>query len=135
MKPPFRVAVVQAGSVLFDREASAQKAADRIREAAGQGGRLLPLPAAVVPGHPRGLSFGMVVGSRSAEGRALWQIYWENAVDIPGPTTESLGAAAREAGVFAAVGVIERDPRQGPGTLYCTLLYFGPDGRLLGKHR
>ena len=77
----------------------------------------------------------MVVGSRGKQGRALWQVYWENAVDIPGPATEALGAAAREAGVFAAVGVIERDLDHSPGTLYCTLLYFGPDGRLLGKHR
>jgi len=29
------------------------------------------------------------------------------------------------------VGAIERDG----GTLYCTALFFGPDGRLLGKHR
>src|SRR5208337_1331136 len=36
---------------------------------------------------------------------------------------------------FAAVGVIERDLVHSPGTLYCTLLYFGPDGRLLGRHR
>jgi nitrilase len=33
------------------------------------------------------------------------------------------------------VGVIERDRDFSGGTLYCTLLYFGPDGRLLGKHR
>jgi nitrilase len=33
------------------------------------------------------------------------------------------------------VGVIERDAVFSRGTLYCTLLYFGPDGRLLGKHR
>jgi nitrilase len=31
--------------------------------------------------------------------------------------------------------VIERDTEYSHGTLYCTLLYFGPDGTLLGKHR
>jgi nitrilase len=81
------------------------------------------------------LSFGTVVGSRSPQGRFTWQRYWANAVDVPGPGTEALGAAAREAGVFLAMGVIERDSQFSRGTLYCTLLYFGPDGRLLGKHR
>jgi nitrilase len=33
------------------------------------------------------------------------------------------------------VGVVERDARFSGGTLYCTALYFGSDGRLLGKHR
>jgi len=33
--------------------------------------------------------------------------------------------------LFLVVGVIER----GGGTLYCTVLFFDPDGRLLGKHR
>jgi nitrilase len=55
-------------------------------------------------------------------------------VDVPGPATARLGAAAREAEAYLAIGVIERDAVSG-GTLYCTLLYFGPDGRLLGKHR
>jgi nitrilase len=130
-----RVAVAQAGAVLFDREKSIEKAAGLLREAGGQGARLVLLPEAFVSGYPRGLSFGMVVGSRSSEGRALWRLYWESAVDIPGPETEVLGAAARECGLYAAVGVIERDRRHTPGTLYCTLVYFGPDGRLLGKHR
>lgn len=131
----FRVAVVQAASVLFDRERSSEKAAALIRQAATEGSRLVLLPEAFIPGYPRGLSFGMSVGSRSAQGRELWRIYWENSVDVPGPATELLGEAARDAGVFAAVGVIERDLRNTPGTLYCTLLYFGPDGRLLGNHR
>jgi nitrilase len=77
----------------------------------------------------------MVVGSRTPEGRRTWQRYLENAVEIPGPTTERLGQAARETGVYLAMGVVERDSRYSGGTLYCTTLYFGPDGRILGKHR
>jgi nitrilase len=77
----------------------------------------------------------MVVGSRTPEGRRLWQRYWDNAVEIPGPATETLSAAVRKAGVYMAVGVIERDSEFSGGTLYCTLLYFGPDGHIMGKHR
>ena len=78
-----RVAVVQAASVLFDRERSSEKAAALIRQAASEGARLVLLPEAFIPGYPRGLSFGMSVGSRSAQGRELWRIYWENSVDVP----------------------------------------------------
>ncbi len=56
-------------------------------------------------------------------------------MDVPGPATTRLGQAARNAGIHLAIGVIERDGDFSGGTLYCTLLYFGPDGRLLGKHR
>jgi nitrilase len=37
--------------------------------------------------------------------------------------------------VHLAVGVVERDSAHARGTLYCTLLFFGPEGGLLGKHR
>jgi len=96
---------------------------------------LILFPEAFIPVHPRGLSFGTVMGSRSPAGRQAWLRYWANSVDVPGPTTEALGKAAREAGVYLAVGVIERDTQFSGGTLYCTLLYFGPDGQLRGKHR
>jgi nitrilase len=33
------------------------------------------------------------------------------------------------------IGIIERDSEFSGGTLYCTTLYFGPDGEILGKHR
>jgi nitrilase len=56
-------------------------------------------------------------------------------VDVPGPATEALGAAAREAGAYLVVGVVERDSQFSRGTLYCSLLYFGPQGQILAKHR
>jgi nitrilase len=130
-----KVAVVQAAPVLFDREATVEKSIDLIASAAEQGARLILFPEAFIPAYPRGLSFGMVVGSRSAEGRQLWQRYWENSIEVPGPATDALGETVREAGVYMAIGVIEKDSQFSGGTLYCTLLYFGPDGEILGKHR
>lgn len=121
--------------MLFDREATVEKASRLILEAAAQGVRLILFPEAFVPAYPRGLTFGTSVGGRTPAGRRLWERYWANAVEVPGPATEALGAAARQAGSYLGIGVIEREPRYRGGTLYCTLLYFGPDGRLLGKHR
>ena len=131
----FKVAVIQASPVLFNREATIEKTCRLILEAAEKDVKLILFPEAFIPAYPRGLSFGAVVGSRSSEGRLTWQRYWENAVDVPGPAVETIGEAVREAGVYLAIGVIERDTQFSQGTLYCTLLYFGPDGMLLGKHR
>jgi nitrilase len=129
--PKVKVAVVQAAPVLFDREATVEKTCRLTAEAAAQGAKLILFPEAFIPAYPRGLTFGTVVGSRSPQGRDTWQAYWSNAVDIPSPATEALGAAARQAKAYLVVGVIEREG----GTLYCTTLYFNPEGKLVGKHR
>jgi len=134
-RPHVRVAVVQAAPVLFDREATVEKTCRLTADAAAGGAEVILFPEAFIPAYPRGFSFGAVVGSRSPEGRRLWERYWANAVDVPGPATEALGEAARAANAYLCVGVIERDTQFSRATLYCTLLYFGPDGRLLGKHR
>jgi len=133
--PTVNVAVVQATPVLFDRQATIEKVARLAGEAAGQGAQLMLFPEAFIPAYPRGLSFGAVVGSRTLAGRQLYQRYWSQSVDVPGPDTEQLGRIARRHNAYLAIGVIERDTSASRGTLYCTLLYFGPDGSLLGKHR
>jgi nitrilase len=123
-----RVAVVQAASVLFEREASLEKACQLTAEAAAQGAQVILFPEAFIPGYPRGLTFGTVVGSRTAAGRRTWERYWANSMEVPGPQVDALGEAARRAQAYLAIGVIERDSQFSGGTLYCTLLYFGPDG-------
>ena len=130
-----KVAVVQAESVIFNRQACLEKADDLVHEAASAGAKFVLFPEAFIPGYPRGLSFGTVVGSRSDLGRCLWEMYWDNAVSIPGPAMDFLGQLAKEAGVYLAMGVIEKDNIGSQATLYCTIAYFGPDGRYLGKHR
>jgi nitrilase len=132
--PIVHAAVIQAAPALFDCEATLAKAQRLITEAAAQGADLILFPEAFIPAYPRGLTFGTVVGHRNPIGRKTWQVYWANAVDVPGPVTDALSAAARQAHAYVVIGVIERASRS-RGTLYCSLLYFAPDGRLMGKHR
>jgi nitrilase len=37
--------------------------------------------------------------------------------------------------VYLIIGVIEKDSQFSGGSLYCSVIFFGPDGGLLGKHR
>jgi nitrilase len=126
-----RVAVVQAGSVLFERDASIAKAESLIAGAAAAGAHLVVFPEAFIGGYPKGADFGARVGSRTPEGRKLFRRYFETALDVPGPGTARLSEAARAGGIWLVIGVIERSG----GTLYCTVLFFSPDGSLAGTHR
>jgi nitrilase len=126
-----RAAVVQAGAVPFDCEACVDKAVRLIGDASATGAKVIVFPEAFVPGYPKGLNYGLVVGARDAAGREEFRIYLDAAIDVPGPLTQRLGEAAAAHGAYVVIGVIERDG----GTCYCTALFFGPDGAMLGKHR
>jgi nitrilase len=127
----FKVAVVQAGAVPFDTEASLEKAQRLVAEAASRGAALAVFPEAFIAGYPKGLDFGARVGMRTPEGRDDFRRYWQSSIEVPGPGSAKLAAAAHENNIHLVIGVIERVG----GTLYCTALFFSPDGELLGKHR
>ena len=125
-----RVAAVQAAPEFLDREATIEKVARLCKEAAAGGAGLIVFPEAFVPTYP-----DWVWRTRpwnDGSGR-LYARLLDQSVDVPGPATEALGTAASEAGAYLCIGVNERDERG--STIYNTLLYFGPDGSLLGKHR
>jgi nitrilase len=124
------VAVVQAAAPLFDTPAAVAKAGDLIRAAAGRGAEVIVLPEAFIGGYPKGLDFGITVGSRTPAGRDLFRRYHAAAIDVPGPEVETLAALTRELGCHVVVGAVERRH----GTLYCVALFLGPDG-YLGLHR
>lgn len=128
---PLRAAVIQAAPVVFDLTQSLARVSDLAANAARKGAQLVVFPEAFVSGYPKGLSFGVRLGMRLPEGREEFRLYYESAIDVPGPATEEIGAAASASHLHLVIGVIER----AGGTLYCTALFFGPDGRLLGKHR
>ena len=114
-----------------DLEIMPGEAVGLVGEAAAEGAQIVLLPEAFVSGYPKGHDFGARVGSRTPEGREVFRRYHDSAVDVPGPDVQRIGEIARAGALHLVLGVIERDG----GTLYCTALFFGPDGALLGKHR
>jgi len=130
-----RVAVVQTAAIPFDLDATVEHVCSMTVDAAKQGAQLVLFPEAYVGGYPRGLAFGTAVGGRSEAGRRTWERYWATSIKVPGPEVDRMREAAAGAGVYLCVGVVERDSTYSGGTLFCTLLYIGADGSLLGKHR
>jgi nitrilase len=127
----FVAAVVQSCPVVFNREHTLLKVRDLAAEAAKKGAKLVVFPEAFISAYPKGLDFGARVGLRTPEGREDFRRYFDSAIEVPGPATDWLSKVARENSIFLVIGVIEREV----GTLYCTVLFFAPDGTFLGKHR
>ncbi|MCU1324552.1 MAG: putative amidohydrolase [Acidobacteriaceae bacterium] len=126
-----KVAIVQAGSVMFDTPATMLRVEGYCREAALAGARLLVFPEAMIGGYPKGLGFGAVVGNRSDAGREMFLRYTKAAIVCPGVETEMLAEWAKELKLHIVIGVVER----AGGTLYCSGLVFSPEGGMILKHR
>ncbi|MDA8074857.1 MAG: hypothetical protein M0Z40_06450 [Actinomycetota bacterium] len=88
-------------------------------------------PEGFIPAHPLWFHFH---AATSKVANDLSVELFENAVEIPGPQVSLLQDAAREAGAYVAIGMCEKRPGTF-GTLYNTLLFLGPDGRILSRHQ
>jgi nitrilase len=123
-------AAVQATPEFLDRDATVEKSVRLIKEAAGEGAGLIVFPETFIPTYPDWVWRAPAWDGPSAD---LYALLLENAVEIPGPVTEVLGKAAKQAKAFVSMGVNEREP--GGGTIYNTQVTLGPDGSVLGRHR
>jgi nitrilase len=118
--------------VYLDRDATIAKAGDLAADAARQGARLLVYPEGFVPTYP---DWVWRMNPGHPLGEELYGLLLEQSVIVGSKATEALQAVARKTKTFVAMGVNERDDGPRASTVYNTLLYFGPDGTLLGKHR
>jgi nitrilase len=134
VKAPVTVACVQAEPVILDRERTLDKLESLTAEAASAGASLVVFPEAFIPAYPSSTWAKFLAGWAEPRAKAAFAQLAREAVEVPGPAVDRLGEIARASEVWLVTGVTERDPGR-PGTLYNTLLYHGPDGKLALKHR
>jgi nitrilase len=121
-----RVAAVHAAAPFLDLDAGVRRAVEFIHEAAAGGARLVAFPETFLPGYPH-----WIWSHTSKYAAPLFAELFRNAIEFPSPQASALGVAAREAGIWVCMGVNEREG----GTLYNTMAWFSPDGRLAARHR
>jgi len=121
-----RAAAAQIAPDLDSADGTLARVLQTIHDAARQGVQLIVFPETCVPYYP----YFSFVQPPVLQGPAHL-LLMQRAPSVPGPLTDAVAAAARDAGMVVVLGVNERDH----GSLYNTQLIFDADGRLLLKRR
>ena len=126
MKRIVRAAAAQIAPDLDSADGTLARVLETIRDAARQGVQLIVFPETFVPYYP----YFSFIQPPVLQGPAHL-LLMARAPTVPGPLTDAVAAAAREAGMVVVLGLNERDH----GSLYNTQLIFDADGQLLLKRR
>lgn len=131
------VAAVQAAPIYMNLERSLARALELISEAARRRAQLVVFPESWLPGYPAWLDTGRDVARWDHQPmKRLYAQLMDNSVVVPSPVTDELAEAARRHNLTLVMGVHERVAEgAGRGTLYNSILTFGPTGELLNVHR
>jgi nitrilase len=121
-----RAAAVQLSPVLYSREGTVERVVGKIEQLARQDVQFATFPETVIPYYPY---FSFVQRPFEIQREHLKLV--DQAVTIPSPAVDAIGAAARAANMVVSVGVNERDG----GSLYNTQLLFDADGTLIQRRR
>jgi N-carbamoylputrescine amidase len=111
-----KVALIQM-RFAADRDRNVERAAELVGRAAAAGARVIAFPELATS----------VYFCHEADPR-----HYALAESVPGPTTEAIGAAAREAGAYVIVPLYERDAS---GQLYNTAVLIDAGGQVAGSYR
>lgn len=130
------VAIVQ-GELLSDFRQNWHHTRELAGEAAGGGAALVVFPETWLPGYPVWFDVCRDVGLWDhAPTKALHADYAAASVAVDGAEGAAIAQLAKSLGVTLVIGVSERvDRGPGRGTLYNSLLTYGPNGVLLNHHR
>jgi aliphatic nitrilase len=124
--PRFRVAAIQAAPVFLDLDGSIDKARRLIREAAGNGARLIAFPETWIPGYPW---FAWL--DSPAWGMQFIQRYHDNSLVLGSPEYQRIAQAARDNRIWVVLGYSEK----AGGSLYMGQAFIDDQGDTVATRR
>jgi nitrilase len=127
-----RVAAIQIAPVFLNKEETWKKLENSIREAKSKGAELVTWGETLIPGYPFWLSPSGGARFNDADQKTAYATYWREAIQLDGdPILEKMKSLALELEIMFMGGIVEKEG----GSIYCTLLTIGPEGKVMGRHR
>lgn len=130
-----RVGFAQLAPIWLQRAATIDKMLRYIQQAAEQDCQLLCFGETLLPGYPFWLDFTDGARFNSPLQKELHAHYLEEAVQIERGDLDTFCQAARTHQMALILGVVERPVDRGGHSVYCSLVYITPEGKIANVHR
>ncbi|MEL7298314.1 MAG: nitrilase-related carbon-nitrogen hydrolase, partial [Pseudomonadota bacterium] len=130
-----KVAFAQIAPVFLDREKTLSRVVENIHAAADDSARLVAFGEALVPGYPFWVERTDGARFESALQKRWHAAYQENAVCVETGDLDTICQAARDRQIAVYLGIMERPTSRGGHSLYATLAYIAPTGKIESTHR
>jgi nitrilase len=130
-----RVGAAQITPVWLNREKTISKVEEYIHQAGEKGCDLVVFGEALIPGYPFWVELTNGATFNSPVQKEIHAHYQDQAIQIEAGHLDSLCKAAERYQMAVYVGTIERPPDRGGHSLYCSLVYINPQGKIDSVHR
>ena len=130
-----RAAIVQDSPVFLDTERTTERVLDYLDRANEAGAQLVAFGETFLPGYPFWLSSTGGARFEDPQQKAAYAAYLQAAVRLDGPEIAAIEARAKKLGLYVVLGIAERGPGPGSGSIFCTALSIDPQRGILPAHR
>lgn len=130
-----KVALAQISPVWLNKAKTLEKITLSIMEAGKQGCELIVFGEGLLPGYPFWISLTNGAEWNATVQKELHAHYIRNSVQIEKGELATVCKLAKENNLAIYLGIIERASNRGGHSLYCSLVYIDPMGKIRSVHR
>ena len=130
-----RVGIAQIAPCWLRRDATAAKIITWLEDAAGENCDLVVFGEALLPGYPFWVERTGGARFESELQKSLYAHYVSQGVCIEDGDLRAVCEAARDRGIAAYIGIMERAADRGRHSLYCSMVYIDQQGEIRSIHR
>ncbi len=134
-KNKLKVCLAQLTPVWINRDATLERVAEAMAEAAAEGAELIVFPEAFCPGYPFWLAHTEGASWEKPVNKELHAHYMQEAVCLESGHLDAICERAKSLGLAVYLGIVERPLDRGGHSLYCSLVYIDAGGAIASVHR
>lgn len=135
MENKLKIALAQVAPVWLQKQATLEKAASCVLEAAKKGCQLIVFGEGFLPGYPFWLAHTEGAKFNSSFQKELYAHYVEHAIQPELGDIDGLCALAKTHKIAIYLGAVEKAANRGGHSLYCSLIYIDQKGQVKSVHR